>query len=181
MNVRFNADYRANKYLKVGNSFTVISSKDNELRDRNNVQNPFVGIYTYNPYETVYEQDSAGQVVLDENGNPVWNLTHQGFNALEGIQNSPERFKYFNVIGNVYAQLDIIDGLSIKTDVGVKHRTDRRYSYLYPGSILDGYVGNPDAPGTLTQNTYQNALIKWANVINYAKSFKAKHNLCNGI
>jgi TonB-linked SusC/RagA family outer membrane protein len=177
MNVRFNADYRANKYLKVGNSFTVISSKDNELRDRNNVQNPFTAIYTYNPYETVYEQDSAGQVVLDENGNPVWNLTHQGFNALEGIENAPERFKYFNVIGNVYAQLDIIDGLSIKTDVGVKHRTDRRYAYIYPGSILDGYVGNPDAPGTLVQNTYQNALVKWANVINYNKSFKAKHNL----
>jgi len=177
MNVRFNSDYRANKWLKVGNSVTIVSSKDEELRDRYNAQNPFVGIYTYNPYETVYEIDDDGNVVKDENGNPVWNLTHQGFNSLEGIENAPEKFKYFNVIGNAYAQVDIIEGLSVKTDMGVKHRTDRRYSYLYPGSILDGYVGNPDAPGTLIQNTTQNALVKWTNVANYNKTFKQKHNL----
>ncbi|HUH74798.1 MAG TPA: TonB-dependent receptor [Chitinophagales bacterium] len=176
-NIRFNSDYRANKYLKVGNSITIVSSKDNQLRDRANVQNPFRAAYTYNPYETVYQQDEDGNVIKDEEGNPVWNETNEGFNALEGIMNAPERYKYFNVIGNAYAQLDIIDGLSIKTDVGVKHRTDRRYSYLYPGSILDGIVGNPNAPGTLTQNTYQNALIKWANVATYNKSFNGKHNL----
>jgi TonB-linked SusC/RagA family outer membrane protein len=177
MNVRFNSDYRANKYLKVGNSIALISSKDNELRDRYNAQNPFVGLYTYNPYETVFEQDDNGDVVTDENGNPLYNYTHQGFNSLEGILNAPERFKYFNMIGNAYAQLDIIEGLSIKTDVGVKHRTDRRYSYIYPGSILDGYVGNPDAPGTLIQNTTQNILFKWANIASYNKTFKSNHNL----
>lgn len=177
LNVRFNSDYRANKWLKVGNSFSIVSSKDNELRDRYNDQNPFAALYFYNPYETVFIQDEEGNVVKDENGNPIYNdQTITGFNAVEGILNAPERFKYLNVIGNAYAQFDIIKGLSLKTDVGIKHRTDRRYSYLFPGSILDGYVGNPDAPGSLTQNTYQNILFKWSNVATFNRTFKDVHN-----
>lgn len=177
INVRFNSDYRANKWLKVGNAVTIVQSEDNQLRDRYNEQNPFNGVYTYNPYETVYQQDENGEVVLDENGNPVWNQTTRGFNSLEGINNAPEIYKYLNIIGNVYAQVDIVKGLSVKTDIGVKYRTDRRKAYTMPGSILDSYIGNPDAPGFLTENTYQNKLFKWANIASYNTSIKDKHNL----
>ncbi|MCO5232242.1 MAG: TonB-dependent receptor [Chitinophagales bacterium] len=177
INVRFNSDYRANKWLKVGNSFTVAQAEDNVLRDRYNAQNPFAAMYFYNPYEPVYAQDADGNVIYDDNGNPEWNYTTQGFNALEGIKTAPNIRKYLNLIGNVYAQVDIVKGLALKTDVGIKHRSERRNNYLYPGSILDGYVGNPAAPGSLTQASYQNILFKWSNVASYNTTLKDKHNL----
>lgn len=177
VNVRFNSDYRANKWLKVGNSFTVVSAKDNQLRDRYNVQNPFVSIYKYNPYETVYQLDDEGNVLEDSEGNPVWNPTADGLNTYEAIQTNPEKYKYLNLLGNVYAQVDIIEGLSVKTDVGVRYRTDKRSYYNYPGSMLDNIVGNEDAPGSLTQATYQNIMFKWSNVASYNKTFNDKHNL----
>lgn len=177
VNVRFNSDYRANKWLKVGNSFTVVQADDRQLRDRYNAQNPFNAVYTYNPYETVYLQDDEGNVIVDEEGNPEWNTTHQGFNVLEGIQNQPVIQKYLNLIGNVYAQFDIVDGLSLKTDVGIRHRTDKQSNYNYPGSILDQIVGNPDAPGSLSQVVRQNVMFKWSNVATYNKTFNERHNL----
>ncbi|MCO5231339.1 MAG: TonB-dependent receptor [Chitinophagales bacterium] len=176
-NVRFNSDYRANKWVKVGNSLTIVQAEDMQLRDRYNVQNPFAAMYFLNPYETVYLQDSAGNVILDDNGNPEWNPTNQGLNPVEAVRTAPVVRKYFDIIGNVYAQLDIIKGLSVKTDVGLKHRNEKRNSYLYPGSMLDQIVGNPATPGTLTTAATQNILFKWANVATYNASFKDKHNL----
>lgn len=178
MSVRFNSDYRANKYVKVGNSLSIVSAEDNQLRDRYNAQNPFFAVYQYNPYETVYEIDEDGNVIKDENGNPVWSVDNaNGFNPLENIINNPEKYKYVNLIGNVYAQVDIIKGLSVKTDVGIKHRTDKRASYMYPESILQSYVGNASAPGRLNQNFNYSTLFKWANIATYNKTFKDKHDL----
>ncbi len=177
MNIRFNSDYRANKWLKVGNSFTLVTAKDASLRDRYNQQNPFMAIYSMNPYETVYEQDEEGNVIYDENGNPLWNFNTTAvaqLNPLEQIVNNPEVSNYTDIIGSAYVQADLIEGLSLKTEVGGKIRNEAYLSKTYPGAFLDLLS---ERNGTVNKGSYENTMFTWSNVAVYNKTIKDNHNL----
>ena len=68
---RLNMDFQVSDWLKIGNTLNISQTDENELRDRFNVQNPFYAFLGYNPYETEFQYNSDGNLVLDENGEPV--------------------------------------------------------------------------------------------------------------
>ena len=177
VDVRFNADYRANKWLKIGNSISIVGAKDSEIRDRNNVQNPLEVPYIMNPYETVYLIDSLGNPLVDADGNKIFNPTNASLNGYENVLTAPNHAKYTNIIGNVYLQANLLDGLQLKTTVGLKHRQNSRKIYSYPGVGLDALIGNPAAPGRVSQSASTNVLFDWTNTATYNKTFKEKHNI----
>lgn len=164
---RFNMDFDVTDWLKVGNTFSLSRTDDNQLRDVYNVQNPFVAIYTYNPYETEFVLDDEGNRVLDNNGDPVYNRTQQGFSISEALVNNPETKKRANAIGSIYVQASILPKLTFKSQVGGNYQIYRRESYIKPGSILDGYIGDPNAPGIKTDNGSDRFLYNWFNTLSY--------------
>ncbi len=164
---RANTEFELTDYLSFGNTLTVTNSSNNQTRDRNNVQNPFRAMYDYNPYEPEFILDEEGNRELDENGDPIYNPTRQGFSIGEALRNNPEEERFTNAIGNVFAVVEPIEGLRLKSVAGINYRIREREYYVHPGSILDGFVGDPAAPGSKTDNFDVRNQVNWTNTANY--------------
>lgn len=173
---RLNFDYKANDWLKIGNSMTVGRQNLSDLRDRYNVQNPFYARYAYNAYEPLYRYDAEGNLLEDENGDPVYNLTHEGLQIVEAIENNPEELKYTNFIGNFFAEATPLEGLTLNSTIAANYRVYRREYYIFPGSVLDTYVGDPNAPGIKTDNGSDQLIYTWTNRAVYDWSINDQHN-----
>jgi len=163
----FNGNYKINNWIKVSNNLNVSRRNDIELRDRFNVQSPFYGRYIYNPYETVFNYDENGDLELDENEEPTYNFTHQGFNIVEAIENNPESRRYSDIFGNLKLELEPIEGLLISSSGGYTFNTFKNEYFIKPGSILDGYVGDPDAPGIKRDSNNFRNRYNWINTAQY--------------
>lgn len=175
INGRFNMDFDVTDWLKVGNTLSLSRTDEDELRDRNNVQNPFRAVYDYNPYEPEFVYEDDGTLRLDENGDPVYNNTHEGFSISEAQRNNPEEAIRTNAIGNLYAEASILENLRFKTQAGGNYRIYRRNYYIQPGSILDGYVGDPNAPGIKTDNGHDRFIFNWFNTLSYDFTLGGRH------
>ena len=164
---RANTEFMLTDYLDFGTNVTVTNSKNNLTRDRNNVQNPFRAIYDYNPYESEFRLDDNGDFVLDENGEKIYNLTRNGFSIGEALRNNPEEERYTNVLGNVSLTARPINGLNVKTVYGFNYRLRESEYYNQPGSVLDGYVGDPNAPGSKSDDFDTRYQYNWTNTAAY--------------
>jgi TonB-linked SusC/RagA family outer membrane protein len=157
--------------LQVGTNIAVSYSTSAEPRDRNNVQNPFSAMYSYSPYETVYERDSDNNIVVDANGEPVYNGTHQGFQVLEAIKNNPDEERNIRAIGGFNIDYEFSKNISFRTKISGTYDRFQEESYTQPGSILDGYVGDPDAPGSKRDNGSDTFEYTWLNQLSFNKEF----------
>lgn len=168
---RLNYMTQMTKKLKVGTNMAVSYSTSAEPRDRNNIQNPFNAMYSYSPYETVYSRDHHNAVVLDDNGDPVYNGTHQNLQILESIKNNPEEKRNIRAIGGLHFDYEISENISFKTKVSGTYDRYQRESYTQPGSILDGFVGDPEAPGSKRDNGSDTFEYTWLNQLSFNKEF----------
>ena len=175
LNGRFNMDFDVTDWLKVGNTLSLSRTEEDELRDRYNVQNPFVAVYAYNAYEPEFVYEDDGTLRLDENGEPEYNTTHEGFSISEAQRNNPEEAIRTNGIGNLYAEASMMENLRFKTQVGGNYQIYRRQYYIQPGSILDGYVGDPNAPGIKTDNGSDRFIFNWFNTLTYDFTLGGAH------
>ncbi len=174
---KFNGDYSINDWFSVSNSINISRRNDNELRDRNNVQSPFVGMYTYNPYETIYNLDDNGDIIFDEFGEPDYNFTHQGFNIVEATRNNPETNRWSDMYGNVALNFTPIKGLRITSTGAYSYNTFKREAFIKPNSILDFYVGDADAPGIKTDGGSSRDRYVFTNVAQYDYQLSDRHQL----
>ncbi|MDC8099085.1 SusC/RagA family TonB-linked outer membrane protein [Chryseobacterium rhizosphaerae] len=142
--------------LNLGASMGVNYSTSQEIRDRNNSQNPFQAMYAYNPYEPVFNADGS------------YNGTSQGFPVLDGLKNNPENINTLIFDGNIFAQYKIIEGLNVKTQLGGYFNNIRRTSKILRGSFLDRILGINGSVVEQNQNRFRYTN---SNTINYVKSF----------
>ncbi|GCC52232.1 TonB-dependent receptor [Chryseotalea sanaruensis] len=175
---RINAEFDVTKKLTIGNTLTVSNTTSKDVRDRNNVQNPFNAVYSYLPWEPEFVLNPAtGDPILDSNGDPVYNLTRQGFSISEALKNNPENLRTLNTIGSYFIQYKPMDGLTLKSTIGANYQVYRRDYYVQPGSVLDGYVGDPLAPGSKTDNGHDRFQYNWTNTANYNFKVADLHNI----
>lgn len=175
MNGRFNMDFDVTEWLRIGNTLSLSRTDDDVLRDRNNVQNPFRAVYDYNPYEPEFLYNDDGTLQLDDNGDPIYNNTHEGFSISEALRNNPEEQIRTNAIGSVYAEASILENLKLKSQAGGNYQIFRREYFIQPGSILDGYVGDPNAPGIKTDNGSDMLIFNWFNTLSYNFTLGGSH------
>lgn len=142
--------------LNIGGSMGVNYTMSQEIRDRNNAQNPFRAMYSYNPYEPVYNADGT------------YNPTKQGFPILEALKNNPENINSLIFDGNIFAQYKIANGLNFKTQLGGYFNNIRRTSKTLRGSYLDTILGINGSVVEQNQNRFRYTN---SNTLNYVKSF----------
>lgn len=142
--------------LSFGAAMGVNYSVSQEIRDRNNAQNPFRAMYSYNPYEPVYNADGS------------YNATKQGFPVLEALKNNPENINSLIFDGNVFAQYKILEGLSFKSQLGGYYNNIRRTYKVLRGSFLDNVLGINGSVVEQNQNRFRYTN---SNTLNYVKTF----------
>tara|TARA_B110000483_G_scaffold154267_1_gene183301 strand:- start:6617 stop:9625 length:3009 start_codon:yes stop_codon:yes gene_type:complete len=177
MNTRLNVTYDAKDWLEVSTNFSLSTTSSDEPRDRNNSQNPFRAMYDYNPYETKYVLDNDNNLVLDEFGNPQFNLTSTGFPIAEAILNNPESSNFTTILGGITANATISESLVNTFKAGATNVRSNNEYYYKPGSVLDGYVGDADNPGGKTDSGSSTLNYTVTNLMSYNKLFGEKHDI----
>jgi TonB-linked SusC/RagA family outer membrane protein len=151
-------------WLTVSNDLSLGQRNTNETRDLYNAQNPFYAMYAYNPYEKVYNSDGS------------YNLTSQGFPILEALKNNPEYEKFLSGYNSTILDLHPIKGLHVSTQLGLTLNDYTREYFIKPGSILDGYIGDPAAPGEKTDNGSREFNYDWINKAIYKFDINTDHH-----
>ena len=155
--VRLNSEFKIGDRIRIGEHTNI--SFDN----RSGGQSWFNFATRMSPLVPVYDDNGnfagnySNDTGLSNPNNPVAEATRQADNFA----------KTFRVFGDVYATLDILDGLQFKTSMGgsIRAFNDRRFRALIPES------SEPIATNTLTeadQNSYEWV---WSNTLNFNKSF----------
>jgi len=174
---RTNLDYKINEKIKVGTNLTL--SFSNNLRLRNNgganVQDTFNGnssfgpsiigsALVYNPLVPVYKPDGSGFASdsLSATQNPVA-LAKVGQINTSGIR----------MIGNIFAEFQLVKGLSFRTVWGADVRDENETNLLAPAP------GAPTASGgTLQKRSFRELIWNTSNVLTYKPDLsKTKHTI----
>ncbi|SDS03334.1 SusC/RagA family TonB-linked outer membrane protein [Christiangramia echinicola] len=176
ISTRLNATYQAKDWLTVGTNISLARSSTDLPRDRNNVQNPFRGVYDYNPYEPLYVTDADGNVVNDAQGNPIFNSTSTGFPIARALTTEPENNRNFLIIGGAYADVKFSDKFSNRFSVNATSNRFNRTTRSIAGGVLQGFVGDANFPGTQTDNYSLDFEYNVNNLLSYRDSF-GLHNI----
>ena len=176
ISTRLNATYQAKDWLTVGTNISLARSSTDLPRDRNNVQNPFRGVYDYNPYEPLYVTDADGNVVNDAQGNPIFNPTSTGFPIARALTTEPENNRNFLIIGGAYADVKFSEKFSNRFSVNATSNRFNRTNRSIAGGVLQGFVGDANFPGTQTDNYSLDFEYNVNNILSYRDSF-GLHNI----
>ncbi|MDC8005586.1 SusC/RagA family TonB-linked outer membrane protein [Aureisphaera galaxeae] len=156
INSRVNLNFDPKEWLSLGVNVGYSRSTSDEPRDRNNVQNPFRAMYDYNPYETEFELDENGEIILDENGDPEYTPTHTTFNVRGALLTEPAVDIENNLLTSVNSEVRFTDFLSYSFTTAISSLNRRAERFSKPGGILDEIIGDPDNPGNkLDTGTYR--------------------------
>jgi TonB-linked SusC/RagA family outer membrane protein len=172
---RLNVDYKAKDWLKIGVNVSVADTRSDEPRDRYNLQSPIYAAYTTLPYETEYIRDNNGVFVLDENGQKEYNFVGFGWSITEALANNPEFAGLTTLLANVNLESTITDKLTNTTNFGINNQKSRTEYYYKPGSRLDSFVGDANAPGGKTDGGSFFTDYNISNVLKYKNSI-GDHN-----
>jgi iron complex outermembrane receptor protein len=160
-NARINAETKGwNDRLKMGVQLTASNVLDRNVPISENAgyEGDLMGnVFKANPTAPIYQKDGKSFTQNDpENPNPV---------AM--IEYSRDRTKTIRAMGNVNAELKIMDGLSFKTILGTDRSLSSR-TQAYSGSLVArGITGK----GRLYDNNVTSNNTLWENYFTYDKKF----------
>jgi TonB-dependent starch-binding outer membrane protein SusC len=188
--IRTNLDQKVRKWLTVGTSVGVTRSDYQGLQTGTNALsgNIYSAIHqlpntpVYNPnHPTGYNiDDIAYPAPISATGDPNvvgrWNNLEKESDNIPNIRyvldNNVFSSIIYRVIGNAYAQFNILPYLNFKTQVGVDNSLGEGFWYYNPlhgdGRGANGYVGND-----LTKGVVWNI----QNILSFNKTFFSNHNV----
>jgi len=177
LTARLNTTYQAKEWLNIGTNLSFARSSTDLPRDRNNVQNPFRAMYDYNPWDPLYLRDANNDIVLDEQGEPVYNPTTTGFPIARALETEPENNRNFLIIGSLFADIKFSDKFSNRFSIGATNNRFNRTNRSLSGGVLEGFIGDVNFPGTQTDNFENTLEYNVNNLITYSDTYNGVHNL----
>ena len=159
ISARMNSSYNVNKYITVGENFTVTYSSQVDAA-------PMENALKMAPTVPVYEEDGvtfSGPVGgMSDRQNPLRELYHNKDNALN----------YWRLFGNAYLDIKPFRGFTFRSNFGMDYYGSfiRSMTHTYASDI----VNNDVASTTLSYNNEVNWT--WSNTINYNFSLAERHD-----
>ena len=188
---QFGLGYENVQGLYKGDSRTNYSFKGTVNARINKVINAGFNLYAAQINNTYADSDAIGQayrvnpymIPYDSEGNTIHfpgNKTTLGtndnqfsdfINPLDRMKNSVEKRKTYRLLGNIYLQLNIIPGLTLKSTISPTYSSYRNGQYV-------GFT-NPDTGSTWVDNDVRTATAVnhvsygyvWDNILNYVRTF----------
>ncbi|MCZ2337383.1 MAG: SusC/RagA family TonB-linked outer membrane protein [Chitinophagales bacterium] len=155
---RMNTDTKFFNRLLIGENFTIDYTSTTST-DENSVN-----------AGTLYDAFKFPSIapVKDINGNFAGSPLNDAWNPLGQLfRNKDNRQKNLNLFGNMYVDLKVIDGLHLKSNLGVNYNNSnfRDFSPKY------FELGTQQAQSTLTTSNSYNYNLVWSNTADYIKNF----------
>jgi len=164
--LRVNSEFKATKNIRIGESFNVSYSDRVAAGGNQNTGGDISFLYRADPILPVY--DIAGNYA----GTRSVGLGN-GFNSVAAAKRNKDNiFRSLRALGNVYVEVDLLEGLTFKTNIGLDYDTSHWSTFRF----LNPEVAEPNAVNGLTENTIYTISSTWFNTLNYAKDF-GQHNI----
>ncbi len=182
---RLNIESSVNNWLKVGLNSSFSTSKQNfPEQSGSSYQSSIQWIYSMSSVYPLYRRDGVGGLVLDNNGNRIYDYgattgqAQNGSRPILGNENAAgSLYNYENMntrnalTANGFANIDFTDDLSFRSTISHEN-------YLYDGftyAAYDvGYAAN--VGGRVSQNRDISTTLNFTNAFNYDKTF-GNHSL----
>lgn len=167
--LRANTEFDINKRIRIGENFQVAySERVGQPNGNSNESNPTSFAFRIQPIVPVYDVSGtqfAGTrgTDLDNSRNPVADLW----------RNKDNRQLNVRLFGNAFAEVDILEGLTAKTSIGVDYNLFNFRNY----TIRD--IESAEARGSnslQTSNAYEWTWT-WYNTLTYTKEFTGGHRI----
>ena len=165
-NTRINTEFEIGNRFRIGENFNFSYSERVELPNNQNEEGPIGQIYRIHPLIPV--RDIAGNFAgtrsqgLGNGKNPVAIAT----------RNQDNKDRRFRAIGNVFAELDIIEGLYARTNLSLEYNTGQFTNFSPPSPEDEAAVLN----NSLSEATFENSRRIWTNTLNFDRVF-GEHNI----
>lgn len=176
LSARLSLENQVKDWLRLRTSVGYSRTLSDETRDRNNAQNPFQTTYHNNPYQGVYLTDENGNILLDEDGEKMYDWGPSGLNPIEYVKTNRRMDVNNTIIANVGLDIDLLENLTYTFNTGVIHERSNIQAYGVPGNRLDELIGDPDYPGSKRDEGINRLDYTLTNILNYRIN-KNDHNL----
>lgn len=161
-------DAKLNKVISAGFNFN-LAQINNTYADSDAIAQA----YRVNPFMIPFDEE-GNTVHFPGNKATLGTDTHQFsdfINPLDRMKNSSEKRRTYRVLGNIYAQFNIIEGLTFKTTISPTYTSYRNGKFV-------GFT-NPQTGKTWVDNDTRSATVKnqtsygwtWDNILSYVRSF----------
>jgi TonB-linked SusC/RagA family outer membrane protein len=160
--LQFNGDHQVLERLKFGHTLTL--NHDIKTSGNYNVRDAMAMV----PVQPVYKEDGT---YSDPLGNPLW---YGGMNNPVGQALVPENTtKGYNLIGSIYGEFEIVDGLTFRSNAGVQANfwDTKNWNPKYD------WHPTPQALSYLGVGSNKNLNWLWDNTITYKRNFLEKHDI----
>lgn len=156
--VRLNLDQEISKIFKVGIQTQYTHSNENK-----DIELYSLAMDNY-PVSAPY--DAEGNLILNPGGDAML------YNSLMDLDNAISLEKQDRYIGSYYAEVNIIDGLKFRTNLGTDFRGVQKLDFR--GSMTTANKGGLSTASNAGEKTY---LFTLENMLTYSKKFNKKHDL----
>ncbi|WP_044206694.1 TonB-dependent receptor [Flammeovirga sp. OC4] len=184
--VRLNASHKLSEYFRIGTNVSFVREESQGINENNQFGSVLQNALLHDPLTPVLESDPSKieeyenmdvLPVTNSNGD-FYGISNQSLreivNPLARIENTYENNKNNKFIGNMFLELTPgIEGLSIKTDLGVDIG-----NWYGRGYSPEAYFNNVTYSNASRVNQFQGAYttLQWENVISYNKKIN-EHKL----
>ena len=162
-NVRLNTDQKLASFLKIGEQIGMVYKKTHGIRVGNQYNNslrgafasvPLIPIYGHNAYDVPY-YDTSDNDYWQEQGNPYGSM----------MLNNQNEDRSVNFTGNIFAELEPIQNLKFRTQLGTVYSTSeyRSFSPIYKLSPYDFQ----ETKTSVSQSMGHGFAMTWTNTLSY--------------
>lgn len=157
-NYKANVSKEVNKWLKIGTNLNYTHYHDVDVTDNAAVNQGGVilGVLATPPNITIYNEDGT----FTSNPFQDWE------NPVSSTDGSQRGYKNQRLLGNVYAEVNLLEGLKFRSNFGIDYNADRYDYFLDPFRTSYGRATN----GISRYNTNINNYFIWDNTVTYKKT-----------
>ncbi len=177
---RINANYQANNWLKTGLNIAVTTSKGNQAQTGSTQSNSFVNPVRFArgvaPIYPIYQHDAAGNFILDDNGNRLYDLDDNrpsgasgGRHILAEIDYNDDIDEITSVSGKTYFDINFTQDLMLTVNASWNQR------HWYTTDFENKLVGDGAPGGRASRRYNRRTTLGFNQLLNYTKSF-GDHN-----
>ena len=162
---RSNAEHRLyNNVLKIGQHLNFNYTLNNGIQVGNQYSNTFRGAFATSPLSPVYSDNNLFDSPFNDTQHSPW-YNGDGNPYAEMMTNSNNRNNGQRLMGDIYAELEPVRRLKLKSVFGINYYASeyRSFTPLYQFSV---YAYNTDHT-TISQNTSKGHNLLWTNTATY--------------